>query len=241
MLQVFDSLGSYTNTGVNVIVNPLVNSLSDISNIVDRLSNSTSKSVTKSIFVVSSILNNVNCSNTFNCSQLNRQNCKSVSHTCGPCLLGFLGEAGNQNTKCFEAKNILSFKNNTSIDGSCITDEECGSFKVCRDERCSFQSKRCLNDCFNRGNCSFQNSYTGSTVIECSVLSPTCSTVCSCNAGYGGSDCSLTSEQLGLRRIIRQSLLLQLSSITSNSQSTSIDSDTSITSWTSIKFGCDDQ
>jgi hypothetical protein len=48
-------------------------------------------SINQCVNIVASSINTANCTLAPDCMSLNRTLCSAVSHTCGPCLHGFIG------------------------------------------------------------------------------------------------------------------------------------------------------
>ena len=48
-------------------------------------------SINQCVNIAASSINTANCTLAPDCISLNRTLCSAVSHTCGPCLLGFIG------------------------------------------------------------------------------------------------------------------------------------------------------
>jgi len=235
-VQVFDSLGCSSLQYTQATVRPMSNSLSAISDVLSQISlkNSSKSQVSQTILIVSSILNNVNCSMASNCGLLNRGNCSDVPHTCGPCRLGYTGESGSHNSICVDTNAFSAIsKTVNSISLTCKVDADCSSqLQTCdlKSGKCAYPSKRCTGDCSSRGNCSFVNVQTGYSVKECSLFSFDCTASCNCISGFGGVDCSLTSEQLIAKQNIRHDLLLHLSTLTVTSNQSSV-SENAVQSW----------
>ena len=240
VVQIYDSLGCGMNADYSVIVSPLtsVESSTAISNAVSQLSseNITSSQITNTISIVGSILNSVNCSIALICGSLNRQNCSSVPHSCGPCLQGFIGESGSHTSLCFSSNVdwIASSGIRTTLNGNCQSDLNCSAPQVCdKLGKCVFPPKSCPNDCSQNGNCTFFNSFTGIRISDCSLFSPDCVATCECINGYGGGDCKLSEAQLSERRLLRHQLLLHLSTIAAASTNKSSLSVDTVQAWAS--------
>lgn len=198
-----------------------------VSLIASMLGNaSTPTDVQQIVSVGSAVLNTVNCSqaSASYCSAINRQSCAGTSHTCGSCLDGYTGSAGDGNDVCYplstDRRRLGTFPSGIDIlpakhrvaDRSCRRTSDCLSWEVCNTNTrvCTDRSKTCSQDCSGRGTCSFKSSDTGLPVDTCTVLATNCIAVCACSEGYGGSDCAQTVDELTLQQTSRGSLLTSL-------------------------------
>ena len=148
-----------------------------ISKINDALS-SGDLDVTRSALAVSAaVINFVNCSQTTDtfCAQRNRLPCTVNENVCGTCIDGFVSPVVIGNDVCFPFTS----------------------------RRLTDSTKTCTDDCNNNGVCVFRNVNTGlklSSNDTCSILDPTCESICICNIGYDGYLCSYTSNELQLKQ-----------------------------------------
>lgn len=145
----------------------------------------------------SSTLNVNNCTATPNsfCSSLNRGSCVSVANTCESCLPGFAGISGPANKKCF---NISSGQG--SVGYPCQTGDDCVFGHCSPENTCEAPMKECpSNDvstvCSGNGVCLYYDG-SGSEIEPCTIFSVFCTPKCSCDVGYGASDCSMTTQDL---------------------------------------------
>lgn len=94
-------------------------------------------------------------------------------------------------------------------DGSvCRNNGQCFSGK-CRSGRCSASTKTCPNDCSNNGVCTFFDRFNRQ-IPSCTPQDFYCWTICICNQGFSGQDCSLGKNQLVSRQQLRGKLCLNL-------------------------------
>ena len=202
-LVVSDSLASSTTLYFPTIVKT--------SSIAAVRTNASNKLSLNLINVLGSFLNQANCTGVSNCSKLNRLDCSNVDFTCGDCVPGYIGESGSHNSLCWRSSKRLDTKYSTF----CRTDSDCGAFENCQKQSgtCFMPSKECVHSCSFKGNCSYVSRYHGYPVPECKVSSSDCDAVCSCDAGYAGSSCSFTSEELSSRISLRHDILQGIDAI----------------------------
>jgi hypothetical protein len=162
------------------------------------------------------VMNTVTCTSAPDCESLNRYSCASTTDTCGECYTSFIGDAGDANTPCVNASNIISSK----VGESCSSSSACGSFESCISNVCVLESKSCAGNCTGRGSCFFINSYSGSVVDECYNGDATCAAVCSCYSGYTGSVCAYTDDELTAAQDTRLNLLFSLQDLIASSDIT---------------------
>jgi hypothetical protein len=99
-------------------------------------------------------LNDVNCSRSPNCTSINRAECVSKDHTCGPCLLSYHGEAESDNTLCLLDNDPVS--SNSTLNQSCVDDTDCQGLQSCSDHQiCEIPMKSCSENCSDQGMCAF--------------------------------------------------------------------------------------
>eukprot|EP01039_Chlorochromonas_danica_P002291 gene2291-2510_t len=143
-------------------------------------------------------VNSVDCTTSKTCSSINRQACTTTAKTCGPCLDGYVGIAGDSNIPCQIASVSKAVGANCSSNATCYTG-------FCKSGKCVDVSKSCPANCNSRGSCIF-TSYVGETLSFCSVNDPTCTASCQCVSGRYGRDCSVLASQYSQLRSLRESL-----------------------------------
>ena len=130
-----------------------------------------------------SSFNAVNCTVVVDCFSLNREPCSRTSKTCGPCLKGFIGSAGDSNNPCSDPSEVKKVGDTCLYDIQCIT-------KFCSKSTCKEKEKSCPADCSGHGLC--QKLDVAFSVLEfCTESDPSCDAVCSCDDGFNGKDCSI--------------------------------------------------
>ena len=141
-------------------------------------------------------LGSVNCSSAPDCASLNRHDCSATSHTCGECLSGFEGVYGDSNYLCQDPST------DHLPDGSiCISSDEC-EYGNCEANICQIPVKICPLgssnglECSGRGQCKYRSYYGEVTANDCREDDTSCYASCSCDAGLGGSDCSVDESQM---------------------------------------------
>ena len=99
---------------------------------------------------------------------------------------------------------------------TCIESIDCNNnWKFCNiNNICEFKQKNCINNCTLNGKCIFQEFSTGKSVETCYINDPSCTAVCMCNKLYSGFQCLLTNNNILLKQIINNQLLLNLYNIT---------------------------
>jgi hypothetical protein len=168
---------------------------------------------------VASKLNRRNCSLAPNCISLNRGLCSSVANTCSSCLDGFKGVVGDSNTKCHNVSEVLI----SEVGAPCVLDSDC-LYGQCIQEVCAAPTLTCANQCSGRGSCKYFD-ISGNEYDSCTIFDVFCSASCRCDDGYGGNDCSLSTEALNELGSIRSSLcrLLYMAAVGQDKSSMMLD------------------
>ena len=149
-----------------------------------------------------SSFNAVNCTVEIDCLSLNRKPCSNTAKTCGSCLDGYLGSAGDANTPC---SNIDEVK---KIGENCIEDSQCISY-LCSKFKCEEQEKSCPADCSGHGLCQ-KLDLTLRRIDSCTESDPYCEAVCTCDNGFNGKDCSIDNSAFLSIVLMVSNLLLPL-------------------------------
>ena len=100
--DIYGATGQALN--VQVRVNPLAN-VEDLKNLAKGSINRAFRfkdpgAISQVLSAVTTQLNSVNCGVPIGCSLLNRASCSTTRKTCGPCLGGYTGVAGDSNVPC---------------------------------------------------------------------------------------------------------------------------------------------
>ena len=183
--------------------------------------------VFSTVSVVMGVVNKVNCTLAPNCSQLHREECAFMAHSCGECLSGYRGTLGASNLPCFSdietvgtAARRLAKTRRLQSTSSCTTHDDCPAFYACTETtvygftrlQCALPSKSCPADCSGHGICSFMrtsNSAAADTTIvsECNANDFSCDAVCQCHIGYSGEACHVTDNDLAQKAGIREAAI----------------------------------
>lgn len=168
--------------------------------------------------VATTVLNQVPCSSSPNCSSLHRVGCQSTANTCGVCAAGFVtsGKATDDNSPCFSMSEIDVYNASKSMGTCSSSTANCNTWQYCNTttQTCTVQSKQCSSpSCSAHGRCAFKSSNTGLAATTCSVLSSGCTALCICDFGYAGEDCSLTTAEIASQQAMRSQLMTSLSSV----------------------------
>ena len=148
---------------------------------------------------IASTLNYVNCSGAMNCTKLHREDCSTVSQSCGSCIPGYVGIPGASNSRCTAAGNYIPLGHpcNSQTADLCY-------YGYCLNGICSTPLKSCPTAdpslvCSGHGNCTFIDSLTKVRRLKCSVADSDCEAQCQCVNGYGGRDCGYDPQELSTR------------------------------------------
>ena len=197
--QVYDSYlaSSYVDSEVEVKEKTVQLTAVDILNFVQNSSLSSSSSsvdeMKQATALVTYLLNKVDCSKAPNCTSLLRKSCSRTTNTCGACLSeSYLGDSGDANTACYSPLSIT-----TASGGVKLVDE----------------SKTCNSDCSGHGLCVYSSIVTGGVVGDCKLNQFDCKAYCICDEGYFGDSCSISAEELEMKRQARESVVNSLVSL----------------------------
>lgn len=223
-VTVHDAYSASSKASTGVIVKPMetMNTI-ELSEILSTsLQAIDISNIIRHINILSTSMNQVNCSlaSIDYCTAFNRYNCEAFANTCGPCLEGYSGVIGPHDSPC----NIV-VSNDPFLQTSCRNDSDCLSGRCGYDNICVYPSKTCPSstsfECSNHGQCVFVDT-SNNLIDNCDVTDSRCFAKCLCDSNYGGIDCSLDSEAVSERDIIRTTMcqsLLNISSIQDQSGS----------------------
>jgi hypothetical protein len=209
VLFVSDSLGCSTYVTARISVLPPLNATvvvaQSTANLLQALSAGDASAVKSIVGATTTFLNAVSCPTRAYCSDLNRNPCQFVANTCGSCLDGFGGTAGDSNSRCvslrqqnFTSLSIGSACNSGSTDSSCLM----GS---CVNSICEDSVRECHNDCSGNGDCVYyDNQYVA--IQTCYSSNLYCFAACNCSADRYGSDCSMDAAAFSTFRDVRTNL-----------------------------------
>jgi hypothetical protein len=221
VLLVFDALSASSRATSSVTVSAQVNTTALEANMRLKLAYSSgSNDATKGVLAISSaVLNTVSCARAPPCTALNRAACARVENTCGECLAGHVGEAGERNSGCLlESALSTPAGGFGSVGSTCVNNTQCSGWNVCNttmtEPVCILPSKPCPNKCSGQGQCTYRATSSQETVPDCKMGDPACMAFCSCVAPYTGSDCGLTTAYVQQRQALRAEFLQSLLTVT---------------------------
>jgi hypothetical protein len=151
------------------------------------------------------------------CRTWNREYCSTTKDTCGSCLSGYFGTAGHANAPCKllpeEDDDDRRRLANLGRDADpCSSDDDCLSY-TCDTEiyRCQAGFKKCpggeIGACSGHGVCITEAADgTQEGGETCAIQDPSCYTLCECDTGFYGADCSLSRQLYDDNRDMRAEL-----------------------------------
>ena len=249
--DVFDSLGAFIRQTRTVKVTAAMvragqNEEEGIDEVLIaqlRGSSGNADSTMSTLSIGSSMLNAVNCSLAPNCAELNRARCAAVPHTCGACMVGYIGDDGDSNELCVDAvadsarrlwprePQVMSSQAGGSLAVPCTSNSDCARWEQCSSalQVCTLPQKQCANDCSGHGACIKINLNTLNEVGSCAINDPSCVPRCRCVGNYTGYICDDTVQRQLQQQQVRHEMLSGLSELTSFDDI----NDESIAAWTS--------
>jgi hypothetical protein len=225
-----DYFSSTSNTTGHAKVNPIVDTAklaSAMDSSLDAAFTAQDPSaVTQVIGAVTTSLNTVLCVVPKQCDTLNREKCSKTARTCGPCLPGFIGVAGDSNVACGSPATLgrsgascEPHAHHTCISGIC-SNETIPTLAIKTNEEpwnsyyCVDAVKECPNKCSNsynaiRGNCIFYD-VNDNVIPTCLAQDSKCKATCDCVYRYYGADCSMSEDELDVARQMRERLCVSI-------------------------------
>jgi hypothetical protein len=187
-LRTFDSFGAYTEVLARVIVAPSAGTTQRDLLLLGLIQadDGSVDSIKTTLAVATEVLNGVNCTGAPSCDGLHRSACRMTTGQCGPCLDGYVGDAGDRNTLCVLAEQA---------DAHLIP-------------------KACSNNCTSHGACIYVSKVTGRVLSSCGLSEATCDAICACAHPYSGDFCELDPVMLMSRRELRSYLIQSLNNLT---------------------------
>ena len=175
----------------------------------------------QTINLVSSSISTVNCTGAPNCTLFHRDSCLLTVNTCSSCQTGYKGIVGDSNAPCLSVNSTVG-----GIGSVCRTNTDC-LYHYCDSttRKCATPQQLCPSSvidsiCSGNGAC-INKDTSGNIVQNCTISNPFCVAACSCSTGYGGVDCSLDGNALGLRSNSRTEMCTALTHVISVSQKSS--------------------
>lgn len=218
-VQVFDVLNAVTTATSAVEVGPHVESSAALDSILKEQLSACEGNVDAlkgAISLSSEAINSVSCDNAPVCTALNRMNCGKVRDTCGSCLVGYIGESGDHNSLCLSVEELSGTASTAGT--TCTRTEQCSGWEFCSEDTnlCTILQKICDADCAAHGVCTLVNINSKAVVGDCRQNDPTCEAVCKCMDGYSGTSCSIDSDTMYQKQIMRSALISSLRNVTLN-------------------------
>ena len=220
-VKVFDFLNAFTVGSQDVTVDKLnITSTALESLVLDNLDDAAGDvDGTKEVLsVATSVANNQDCSALpHDCAaDLYRESCYDTANTCGPCMTGYTGTEGDDNSVCVEVSTRRA--SSVSVSTGCFSDGDCGSvWDYCNttENLCKGKPKECNNDCSGHGSCVMLGTDSGAIFSgDCVLGMTTCQATCECETSYHGSTCSMNAVDYEAKQGLRETLLATLKSVT---------------------------
>ena len=224
--QIFDVMNAQTTEYKTVTVSKTVIGTKQLNDLIStEISNGANSvdSTKKVISLVSSMMNNVDCSKSPDCTKLNRSPCKDVTNTCGVCVSSLFVSGDEDrpgNSPCIhigslQSSMIGSDGSNAAVEPTtCSNTNDCWGWKQCKQKFCVLPDKTCESDCSGHGKCKFKDEKRLVDMQSCKVGDASCTAYCVCDLQHSGSTCSKTLEEMKAYQKLREQLLFGLQSIT---------------------------
>jgi hypothetical protein len=147
-------------------------------------------------------MTDVDCYYADDCESLNRNDCSATPHTCGACMDGYAGIAGDSNSLCVADTSIQG-----DVGDSCYADQDC-VFGYCENGYCGYPTKTCPSStdsrCSGHGTCVFTVDSSSEMLNSCTIADIDCSSSCVCDVGFHGAACSLDDDSFMNRTMARE-------------------------------------
>jgi hypothetical protein len=174
----------------------------------------------QTILVASSILSRKDCLSapSSSCRELNRNVCGRIANTCGECLGGYIGVAGDSNTICLSPTEFAVALNHPTSN-SCLSsnnDRNCYPWQHCalETQSCQMKAQECSEQCSGHGDCRMRDINLGAFITRtCFMLDSSCSAVCICRDGWKGLECDVREEDYQSIVLLRSFLVSTLKNI----------------------------
>jgi hypothetical protein len=202
-VTIYDSIGaeSEANTTIQVVHNPHLTT-----NEIIRMVEESPNEAIRGSFLSQAIdvLNWVNCSGLAGsmCREINRENCGTITNTCGKCRGGFDGQMEPANTMCYNMSAFIGYtrEKNGMLTAATVLDHDRTTTKACHDL------------CSQHGTCQFiSHQHIGdgnaSSIQECNILDDSCRAQCICKDGFEGLGCEQTTEEFNAANLNFESYL----------------------------------
>jgi hypothetical protein len=220
-VTVFDVLNAASKAQTVVTVAPMQDKQELQKAMLDQLTSSAGNNdaVKNAVAVGSAVINAVSCADAPSCATYNREACSKVQNTCGACLTGYVGEAGDKNAMCVSvgAASTVTTEGTGSDGSSCASNADCTGWLTCNTQLsspvCYLADKTCPDRCFDHGSCSKLNTNSMKPVGVCKAGDPSCVAVCTCDMGYSGANCAQTVADVAAKQVVRTQFLQSLSSV----------------------------
>jgi hypothetical protein len=118
------------------------------------------------------------------------------------CLTGFVGVNGPSNLPCNNPKLSVNIGSYCTSNSNCLSG-------YCLKNKCSESSKVCPANCNNKGGCVFYD-YNNQIASKCLSSDYSCRSVCKCNSGKYGADCSLNYNDFATKTLLRDNFCYYL-------------------------------
>ena len=187
--QAFDALGAGSNVSAMITVQPTFDSAVILSAAASAVSAAYATYDPAAVIgtisaAAGSLIQVEDCAVPVTCAFINRESCRATTRTCGQCVYGYIGPAGDSNTPCPLPSSTVG------TGGFCESSSGCASGS-CLNSTCIDSPKSCHNQCSSMGACVYTD-VNDKIVRECLQSNIYCRAICQCFAGAYGEDCSMS-------------------------------------------------